>query len=155
MGAALLDVSKVFDRAWHEGILFKWAHSPFLRPLCTFCSPTLNGCTFRVSVNRSCSLVQPTTAGVQQGSVLSPVLYLVYMNNLAFLPSIMLSPFTSNTMYNCSSLSSHFTRTKLQCQLNLLLDWLGKWQMVINMKKSKAICFTRSPFLMPVTLPRM
>ena len=96
--AALLDVSKAFDKVWHEGLPFKLANSPIPSSLVFFLRSYLSDRTFRVSVDGTCSAVRPVAAGVPQGSVLGPVLYLVYTNDLPVLPGVTLSLFADDAM---------------------------------------------------------
>ena len=141
--AALLDVSKAFDKVWHEGLLFKLANSPLPSSIVFFLLSYLSDRTFRVSVDGTCYAVRPVAAGVPQGSVLGPVLYLVYTNDLPVLPGVTLSLFADDAMYHYSSVSPRFASTQLQRQLDQLPDWLRKWRVTINTEKSEAICFTR------------
>ena len=55
--AALLDVSKAFDKVWHEGLLFKLANSPLPSTIVFFLRSYISDRTFRVSVDGSCSTV--------------------------------------------------------------------------------------------------
>ena len=100
--AVLLHVSKAFDKVRHEGLLFKIADSPIPSSTVFFPRSYLSDRTFRVSVDGYCSTVRPVAAGVPQGSVLGPVLYLVYTNDLPVLPGVTLSLFADDAMYHLS-----------------------------------------------------
>ena len=60
-GAVLLDVSKAFDKVWHEGLLYKLAHSPIPTSTVYFLRSYLSDRTFRVSVEGSCSCLLYTS----------------------------------------------------------------------------------------------
>ena len=69
-GAVLLDVSKAFDKVWHEGLLYIMAHSPLPASVVHLLRSYLTDRTFRISVDGAFSRVRPVAAGVPQGSVL-------------------------------------------------------------------------------------
>ena len=77
----LRDVSKAFDRVWHQGLQFKLLNlglpDTVGRLLCNF----LEGRIARVKVGTHVSAPFPLATGVPQGSVLSPTLYAIYTSD--------------------------------------------------------------------------
>jgi retron-type reverse transcriptase len=76
-----LDIKKAFDTTWHPGLLYKLSELEFPTSLIKLISSFLSQQKFRVSVEGEMSTPREMQAGVPQGSVLSPIMYNIYINN--------------------------------------------------------------------------
>ncbi len=77
-----LDISKAFDRVWNKALLSKLPSFVFYLSLCSFISILLSGRSISAVVDGHCSFPKPINSDVPQGSVLSPTLFLLLINDL-------------------------------------------------------------------------
>ena len=80
--AAFLDVKKAFDNVWHNGLRYKICMLDLPTKMTRWLSDFLVGRVIQVNVNGFLSDQISPTAGIPQGSVLSPLHFLIYVNYL-------------------------------------------------------------------------
>ena len=79
--AVFLDISKAFDKVWHEGLIFKLKQNGVSGKLLKIFESYLQNRKQRVIINGSYSEYSKIDSGVPQSSVLGPLLFLVYIND--------------------------------------------------------------------------
>ena len=80
--AAFLDVEKAFDNVWHNGLRYKIYQLDLPTKLCRWLSDFLVGRVIQVKIEGFLSPKVYPKAGVPQGSNLSPLLFLTYVNDM-------------------------------------------------------------------------
>ena len=94
----------------------------------------LAGCRRRVCINQSNSNWVPVTSGVPQCSVLVPLLFLIYINDLDTNIVGKISKFADDTKL-CHRAGNPDDIMELQKDINKLVEWANKWQMNFNVDK--------------------
>ena len=98
----------------------------------------LSGRKQRVVVEGEESSWRPVISGVPQGSVLGPILFLIYINDLENEIGSNILKFADDTkMFR--RVESQEDRHQLQVDLNKLVKWAEKWQMLFNKDKCKCL----------------
>ena len=78
-----VDISKAFDRVWHDGLLFQLKQNSVSGNLFGLIKSFLSDRVQRVTLNGKTSDWECIRAGVPQGSILGPLFFLIYINDLA------------------------------------------------------------------------
>ena len=144
--AAFLDVEKAFDNVWHNGLRYKIFQLDLPTKMTRWLSDFLVGRLIQVNVNSFFSNQINPKVGVPQGSVLSPLLFLIYVNDLPapHHNQNSLSQFADDTAQWAFSLNVRFAAKLLQQDLLKLAMWCAKWRIKLNPTKTKVIIFSRS-----------
>ena len=143
---AFLDVEKAFDNVWHNELRFKIFQLYLPTKMTRWLSDFLVGWLIQVNKNSFLSNQINPKAGVSQSFALSPLLFLIYVNDLPtpHHKQNSLSQFADNTAQWAFSLNIHIAAKLLQQDLLKLAMWCAKWRIKLNPIKTKVIIFSRS-----------
>ena len=139
-----LDISKAFDKVWIHGLLFKMTQYHIKPELVRLIASYLSCRSFHVSIQDSRSSHRAITAGVPQGSILGPTLFLIYINDLPRPSSGITALYADDTAIILASKEISNAIVKLTQYIPLLEKWCARWRISVNADKSALVKFSRS-----------
>ena len=146
--ATFLDVQKAFDAVWHNGLKKKIMNIGLPSQMQNILFSFLEERHLEVNVNGVISSKVLLKAGTPQGSCLSPILYLIFVNDLALginQEEISVGQYADDVGLYSTNRSLRLAKNQVQKALDSIEKWCQKWQVKINAKKSQAICFSKCP----------
>ena len=133
------DISKAFDRVWHEGIIFKLRKLGIKGPLLTWFEDYLGNGYQTVIVRGQNSKWGLLKAGVPQGSVLGPLLFLVYINDIVEGLNCEIKLFADDTTIYITYNNHKIAENLLNENLAKINDWAQQWLVSFSPNKTKAM----------------
>ena len=145
-----LDLSKAFDTVDHNILLTKLQHYGIRgEALGWFQSYLTNRQQFTVA-NGNCSTKQNVLYGVPQGSVLGPLLFLIYVNDIAAaVPSHKLRLFADDSNIFVSDINPRSLKCQMISVLTKMDEWFRANKLTINMSKTKYSIFVKQNHEIP------
>ena len=140
--AVFVDMRKAFDTVSH-GILLKKLDRLGLHPMTIGWLKDYLTNRFQLTLaNNVCSTPLPVRCGVPQGSILGPLLYLIYVNDIdAKLQNCSVKLYADDTVLYVSAPDAQIACDQLQPDLNIFAQWCKLNQLTINTTKTKAMLF--------------
>ncbi|KAK3095789.1 hypothetical protein FSP39_019145 [Pinctada imbricata] len=135
------DISKAFDRVWIKGLIYKLEKYGFKGRILAWISDYLSNRTQQVKLKNSVSSVGFLKSGVPQGSVLGPLLFLTYINDIPDGLHGLTRLFADDTS------NSHTSNDLVQIQdennhdLLKITQWAHDWLVDFNPQKTKVMIF--------------
>jgi hypothetical protein len=135
----LLDFAKAFDKVPHNRLLYKLDHYGIRGNTKTWIQSFLTNRTQQVVLDGTKSETADVLSGVPQGTVLGPLLFLAYINDLPdMITSSSTKLFADDSML-FKVIQNDNDRASLQADLSALEDWETQWQMSFNASKCSVI----------------
>ena len=141
-----LDISKAFDKVWHEGLLYKLKSMGISGELHKLLENYLSGRLQRVLLNGQTSTWRPVLAGVPQGSILGPLLFLIYINDLPNGLKSNAKLFADDTSLFTIVNDKNESAKILNSDLSVISQWAFDWKMLFNpdpKKPAQEVVFSR------------
>lgn len=144
-GMVLLDIEKAFDCVWIKGLIYILISLGFPLYLVYLINSYLKNRKFYVVINGVKSSIRSILAGVPQGSVLGPIMFILYIDKISkiVIKGVNLAAFADDTIaykhsYRIDTIVNHLQSTTSNC-----LRYFNKWKIRANEAKTEAIIFTR------------
>ena len=139
-----LDIAGAFDRVWHRGIVAKLQSLGVCGGLLQLLQDYLGARTSSTVVSGHTSAPHPVSAGVPQGSVLGPLLWNVYFNDiLQLIPEAHAYADDCTLTFVCDRTDSQATITKINRALDTIVSWGRRWQVTLAPEKTQLLHISR------------
>lgn len=148
--AAFLDIAQAFDKVWHEGLIYKIkANLPYCYH--NILTNYLTDRKYFVKYETAASNLFDIKSGVPQGSVLGPILYLLFTADIPIptSKSVVLSTFADDTAILSTNKNPQTASRELQDYLLEFEEYLKNWNIKTNETKSTHITFTLNKLTCP------
>lgn len=142
--AISLDSEKAFDTVWKEGLIYKMRYIfKFHKHICQIVFNFLSNRSFQVKLDNVLSNSANIEAGVPQGSILGPLLYIIYISDLPPPPSNAVKNiiYADDILILTSTNDIKQAETTLNGYLKTINDYLSLWKIKLNLDKCEYINF--------------
>ena len=140
-----LDFAKAFDKVDHQILLKKLYNYGVRGKLLTWLHCYLSNRHQTVVIDGEHSNLAKVKSGVPQGTVLGPILFIIYLNDLqSCIKHSVISSFADDTRLKRAITTTHDTQL-LQSDLNSSIKWSDDNNMLLHQKKFELICHTADP----------
>ena len=133
-----LDFQKAFDKVPHKRLMGKVRSHGIIGEVADWIEDWLTGRKQRVVINGSASPWRDVTSGVPQGSVLGPLLFIIYINDLDQGLLSRISKFADDTKVGINAKDVSEVKQG-QDDLKKIGKWSQDWQMPFNLEKCKVM----------------
>jgi hypothetical protein len=137
-----LDIAKAYDMVWHAGLLFKLDKLGIDGQLFNWIKNFLNNRKIQVRVGASLSDTTNIENGTPQGSAISPVLFLIMINDIPLSDDVKMSVFADDTAIWKGSKNLKMLHKCIQKALDGIVEWADSWGFKLSIPKTQAILFT-------------
>lgn len=132
----MLDFSKAFDTVPHRRLIHKIEHFGISPTVCTWISSFLTGRYQKVVISGESSTWLPVTSGIPQGSVLGPLLFSLYINDIHY----GMTQGTKVNLFADDSIIYREIKSRRDCQIlqsdiDVLTEWSNTWLLKFNVGK--------------------
>ena len=144
--AAFLDISKAFDKVWHKGPIYELKQNGISGSILNTIIDFLSFRKQRVALNGQVSQWTSIEVGVPQGSILGPLLFLIYINDLYDDLSTNPKLFASDTFLFSIVHDINTSAAHLNNDLRKISNWAFQWKMSFNpdpSKQAQEVIFSR------------
>jgi hypothetical protein len=139
-----LDISKAFDRVWHRGLLYKLGETGISGNLLLWFSDYLQNRKQRTLINGQTSNWHILKGGVPQGSVLGPLLFLVFINDIInSVKNCDINLFADDTCLIKHGKNRNEIANNLNSDLVNIHKWAQKWLVKFSPTKTESLIISK------------
>ena len=145
-----LDIYKAFHKVWHKGLIYKFCQYGFTGSLLTLLTDFLSNRKRGVVLNDQYSSRADIKAGAPQSSILGPLQFLVYLNDLRENLHSNPKPFVDETFLVSIVNDEVLSNSHLNDDLSKINDWTYKWKTSFNRDSTEndhEVVFSRKKIL--------
>lgn len=142
----MIDVAKAFDRVWHKALIKKLIQNNIPVDFIRILDMYLNNRTFQIRLNGKLSDKRPIRAGVPQGSLLGPILYIIYTSDFPINDKdlrSMVAFYADDTAIAVRSINPNKAINDLSEKMSDIEDWCCDNKIAINAEKSNLMIIRR------------
>ena len=139
-----LDVSKAFDRVWHKALLFKLERLGIRGTLLKWFADYLTQRYQRVVLRGIYSRWIQILAGVPQGSLLGPWLYIMFTSDIIYQIVNIIKLYADDSLLMTSGEDEHECSLKLEQDIQKISSWARRWKILLNPLKTVCLTVTRT-----------
>jgi hypothetical protein len=141
---ALIDYSKAYDTVWKDGLLWKMVDKGLCNTVVRWTQGWLTNRLAFVTYGDSSTDKTLFRQGIPQGSVIAPLLFLLYIDDIAALmpTGVLISLFADDVAVYSSNKSLVEAEREVQSALNIIARWSEKWKLTISIDKCEASFFS-------------
>ena len=132
-----LDFQKAFGKVPHQRLILKLKSHGIGISIINWIEHWLSGRRQRVLADGEVSNWKQVLSGVPQGCVLWPVSFLIYINDLEGVTSKILKFADDTKLFRKNK--GNVDKQQLQDDIDTLIKWFEKWQMLFNFEKCKCL----------------
>lgn len=140
-GMVMLDLQKAFDTVNHSILINKLKALGFDKPTVSWMRSYLEGREQVVEVSGTLSSPLPVSCGVPQGSILGPLLFLIYVNDMVSACECNLFLFADDSALLVSGRDIVQVENTLSSELSRICAWLSDNKLSIHLGKTESILF--------------
>ena len=141
------DYSKAYDTVWRDGLLYKMVNYNIPYKFVKYARHFLSGRRTVVNINNTHSKEFLLKDGLPQGSSISPILFLIFINDI----DVDLDVETTASLFADDTATwrkdgsvKGSQRRLVQAEIDKIMNWAEKWKMKVNASKTKTMVISSS-----------
>ncbi|CAH8292204.1 unnamed protein product [Schistosoma rodhaini] len=149
------DIKKAFDKVPHNLLINRLQSVGIINPLLQWIKSFLTNRYQITKLNSTTSTPRPITSGVVQGSVLGPLLFIIYINNICkcfTTGKTYLYADDLKVIYKTDVGDVRSTMQTIQHELNKVDDWCKRWGLELNTEKCGWLCIGNTSIKLKLAL---
>ena len=146
------DVSKAFDRVWHAGLIVKLRAIGIGGGLLKWFESYVSNRKQRVVLNGHSSQTKELHAGVPQGSILGPLLFLIYINDICEVVQSNIRLYADDSILFSIGTNHQQINDSLTSDLDSITRWAQTWCITFNPNKTESLVLSRK---LKTNVPRL